>query len=420
MTSIRKFHMHQRLSPALLLVSLLAGCDVPEPPPPTGGVDLAPGACGAGLAVIGADNSYASTNVSLLGLDGQVGSASVISSGATTTGLSTPLSGDVVVPTERPASGEVVLIDRLAGVLTWLDPATGSVRAQLSVATGFASNPHDYVEVDAHRAYVSRLGQAPVPGSEPFDGGSDVLVIDPSVPAIIDRIAFAAEGETPARPAQMLTVGDTVWVALERLDLDYKTGLDGLVVVLDRATGAVRGQASIPGLANCNALGASPDRDRVAVACTGIINPDADVALQLARSGVVVFDATGDKPAEITRITSATLGAAPPPDISPALTSSNRLLTTLLGDRDLGLPDRLVEVDLSVSGGVREIVRSEKPFKLGQIHCFLPCARVCYQADAEAPGVRRLAVGDDGAVTAVDLIEVAPGLGLPPRNLGAF
>ena len=51
-------------------------------------------------------------------------------------------------------------------------PATADVLAQLSVGTGFASNPHDYLEVAADKAYVTRYDSNPHPGSEnPAKGG---------------------------------------------------------------------------------------------------------------------------------------------------------------------------------------------------------------------------------------------------------
>jgi len=83
-----------------------------------------------------------------------------------------------VLPATRPASGEVVLIDRFGtNVLTWVDAASGDVRAQLSVGTGYESNPQDYLEIDERYALVSRYGQNQNAGRQPFDRGGDVLVI---------------------------------------------------------------------------------------------------------------------------------------------------------------------------------------------------------------------------------------------------
>ena len=120
----------------------LAGCNAPDPPPTTGGTDLPPGACGRGAVVIGSD--YQSTNVSLVGVEGEVLSPSFLSSATSSAGLTAPLSGDVAVPSMPAAGEEIVLLDRYpAAVLTWVDVVTGSVRAQLNVATGFAANPQD-------------------------------------------------------------------------------------------------------------------------------------------------------------------------------------------------------------------------------------------------------------------------------------
>jgi hypothetical protein len=81
-------------------------------------------------------SDYQSTNVSLLGLDGRALSPLLVSSASASTALSTPLSGDVVLPTMPQAGSELLLLDRFpAAVLTWVDLRTGVPTGQLSVAT---------------------------------------------------------------------------------------------------------------------------------------------------------------------------------------------------------------------------------------------------------------------------------------------
>lgn len=398
---------------ALPLVLFLAACDVPPPPPSTGGVQLDDGACGRGLVVIG--SNYAASNVALVDHSGVVRSSSVLSSGAAAAGVSLPLSGDVVAPTERPTSGEVVLLDRYPNaVLTWLNPTTGGVRAQLSVATGFPSNPQDYLEITPEKAYVPRQNTAPAPGSEPHDGGGDLLLLDPRVPSITGRIALDAPAPYLPRPARLLRVGSTVWTLLLRMDADFQKALDGAIVAIDPSTDTPRWTAEIAGLANCGILTSSPDKTRIAVACSGVFAEGA--AAQLARSGVVILEASDQAPKELTRIPGTSLGAAPS-FASMAFADNDHLLVPLYGDLDQQRPDRLVEITLT-SGSIRTIHEATTAFKLGDVRCGAPCTPDCFLTDAEGKGIRLLTPDPQGWTSS--LIPVAPELGLPPRNLGGF
>ncbi len=395
------------------VLALGAACDVPEPPPSTGGVQLDGGACGRGVAVVG--SNYAASSVALLDHEGTVRSASVLSSGAATAGVSQPLSGDVVLPTERPASGQVVLLDRYPNaVLTWLNPTTGGVRAQLSVATGFPSNPQDYLEVTPSKAYVTRQGSAPAPGSEPFDGGGDVLILDPGPPAISGRIALEAPAPYLPRPARLLRVGPLVWTTLLRMDAGYQKALDSVLVAIDPATDALRWSVELTGLANCGVLSRSPDGGRVAASCSGVFadGPEA----QLARSGVVLLDASASPVRELLRVSGTALGA-PPSYSAMAFLDDERLLVPLYGDLDAGRRDRLVEVALP-GGAVTTVHEASGAFVLGDTLCLAPCAARCFLSDAEHKGVRRLRREAGGWTS--EVIPVAPELGLPPRSLGAF
>jgi hypothetical protein len=95
------------------------------------------------------------------------------------------LSSDVAVPSTLLSGPEIVLIDRFpASVLTWVDVESASVRAQLDV--GSKTNPHDYVPLSEHKAYVTRFGAS--------DGvGDDVAIVDPSVPALVGSIDLSSE-----------------------------------------------------------------------------------------------------------------------------------------------------------------------------------------------------------------------------------
>ena len=106
----------------------LSACDVEPIASGSGGVDADHGL----VALLG---DYTSVQVALLGPDGQVLSASFLSSGsAPTSGLAFAFSGDTVLPSSPSPSGEVVLIDRFGtNVLSWANPRTAEVRTQLVV-----------------------------------------------------------------------------------------------------------------------------------------------------------------------------------------------------------------------------------------------------------------------------------------------
>ena len=103
----------------------------------------------------------------------------------------------VNVPVVPPASGRVVILDRYGtNVITWMNLADASVLNQLPVGTGFESNPHDYVEVSATTAWITRYGTNATPGQEPFDQGGDLLIVDTSKYTITGRIAMPEERRT--------------------------------------------------------------------------------------------------------------------------------------------------------------------------------------------------------------------------------
>ena len=134
------------------------------------------GSCPNDIVII--DSDYQSTNVSVISVADNLLSGSLISTGSTPPGLTEALSGDVVLPLTKPPSGKVVLIDQGNDALVWVDPGTGDVLEDLSVATGFSSNPSDYLEVSNTKAYVARYTTNLGAGKQSFDEGGDILVVD--------------------------------------------------------------------------------------------------------------------------------------------------------------------------------------------------------------------------------------------------
>ena len=188
-----------------LASSLLVACQATSNGSQTGGVNSdASTGCPAGVAAVLGDSYYASSQVALLGLDGTVKSASFVSTASTQADqLAFALSGDIALPMTPPASGRVVIIDRLGtDVITWLDPATAHVQAQLAVGTGFDSNPQDYLETAQNRALVSRWGvNDKTPGTQPFDSGNDLLLIDSQALSIQGQVQIPSQDNLPPRPA---------------------------------------------------------------------------------------------------------------------------------------------------------------------------------------------------------------------------
>jgi len=397
------------------LTCLALACGVPDPPPPTGGVRLGPpgGACPRGFGVVSTD--YGSTSVAVLDEGGRVLSGAMLSSGSAGTGTSAALSGDVVLPRDVPTSGHLVLLDRYPNaVLTWVDVEEGRVLGQARVATGFPSNPHDYVEVGAARAYVSRYGKNPKPGREAMDAGDDVVILDTSTFSMTGRIDLEAYGEGfLARPDRMLRLGSAVLLLLGRTDAGYKTAGDGRIVGLDPATDTPAFAVDLPGVANCGGFDVSPSKHALGVSCTGLF---ADGAGQLGRSDVVVLDATTTPPAVQRRYAVATTLGAP---VAPALAfdGETRLLGVAYGELAASRGDVLFALDLG-SGEVRKLATSSRPFTFGDVRCSA-CTGACLFADAERGMVRRFQ-WNGVAYAELPEIRIDAAGGLPPRLLGGL
>jgi hypothetical protein len=403
----------------------LLGCGVTAPPGNTGGTDAWAGACGRGVAVISSD--YASTNLSFLGLDGAVLSESVVSSGSASPGLSAALSGDVVLPTLPGLGDRLVLIDRAPTntVLTWVDVKAGAAVAQLPVGTGFASNPHDYVELSDGRAYVTRYQGNLAAGSEPFDAGNDLLIVDPAVSRITGSIdlTLAIAGAGPQyfpSPDRAVRVGDQVFVLLGGNTLDFMDSAESRVVVVSDITGEITEVQVLRGMHGCWGLAVSPSGNQLAVTCPGRFVGSSSV---LDESGVVLLS-IGDQLRELQRFPASTFGVGAV-GLSVSFATESTLLFVTLGDFGANgqppMDDTLIRLDL-VTQGFEVLLRSDgEAFTLGDVHCAAAC-NVCFLADAKRDGgvVHRFEVSGKGVLSGGVPIKVDPSIGLPPRYLSRF
>lgn len=412
---------------ATALALALLGCNVEPPPPSTGGAHLdppdagggdadAPRSCGRGVVIVMSD--YQSTNVAVSKLDGTTVSSSFISSGAAEPGQGPALSGDVDVPASAPPSGRVVLLDRYGtNVITWVDLETARVIGQLPVGQGFESNPHDYLEVDARRAFISRFGNNPTPGAQPFDSGGDLLIVDTDQPAIEGHIAMPEEDpRLRPSPGGMTRVGKDVIVSLGRWAADFSVTGEGRFVGVSPDTNAVVWTVDIQGLYNCGTPVLSPSEERLAVACSSRFDPET-MQYDPETSDIVIYDARTSPPQEIRRLGVATqLGAGIQPGL--AFASEDVLLATAYGN-SASPGDHVFSVSVT-TGEITPLGEAAQPFAFGGMHCAPGCGDVCLLSDAEENKLRRWKVTASGALEALPDVTVETRIGLPPRSIGGL
>jgi hypothetical protein len=316
-----------------------------------------------------------------------------------------------------------VLVDRFGtNVVTWLDPETARVLAQLPVGTGFQSNPQDYLELDDRRAFVSRWDENPAPGLAPFDAGGDLLVLDTLRPEIVNSIVLPRDGGLPPRPGAVTRVGDVAVVTLERVARDFQSAGDAMLVGVDLASESIAWSLTLPGLKNCGGLTLAPSGRRAALACTGFIDRDGR-AENIDHSALAVFDVTRSPPAPLERFSASDLAGEPLQSEVEFFSEAGVLVktqTTFGGSRN----NRLLAFDLDSE---RVVTLAEaggsagdgKGIVYGGLLCTPGCGNVCLLADADRAVLARFAIAN-GALEALPSIRVEDEVGLPPRGLGSY
>jgi hypothetical protein len=406
-----------------LISSCLAACNF-TPTGTTGGADLpARGACPRGLAVVSSD--FASSEIALLSPTGKVESAAFMSSASTAaSNLAAPLSGDLEVAPSRLRPNELVLIDRQGtNVLTFVDAKTATVRAQLPVGgTGFESNPQDYCELDEHHALVPRLGENNLPGREPFDTGSDLLVIDPSVPAITGSIPLPRRSGYLPNPVAVTRVADDLLVTLQHARADYSAMADSEIVAFSAEDQRLRYRLTLTGLRNCGRVEVAPSGNFLAVACTAHVDRNGAVA-EPETSGLVLLDPLQTPPVELQRFSALGLIGGPIQSHIELVTDDLLLFksqTALGADED----NRLLSLDLE-RGTTRVLARAARApgasglgIALRGMRCGVACGDPCFVADASRGTLLRFDYGPDGLSAGEPL--VIEGAGLPPSGLTPY
>lgn len=386
------------------------------------GIEAPPSRDWRGGLVVNGD--YVSISVSVVDTEAEVLSEVLISSGSMAPELNLALSGDVVLPASATFGDEAVLIDRSNAVLTWVELGTAEVRAQLDVGPGFDSNPHDYLQIAEDKAYVARFAENGDPGQEDFDSGSDLLVIDPSIPEMvgsIDLTGIVEEGFPPG-PEQMVYAGGQVHVLLVGLAPDFSDIATARLVSIDPELDEVTQTLTFDGMRNCGSLAVSPNGEQVAVGCTGFFRQDP--ADGWPDAGVVVLS-VGSNLEEVTRFDSSLFqycvdDACQNTQLSGLTWISDEYLAASTFGASFGGPNMDVNypamlVQLDVEAAEATTLLEAGAFDLGRPRCF---DDACLVTDA-ANGLYRFEIGDDG-LSESTLHSVDQTIGLPPRSLQRF
>lgn len=407
---------------------LLSGCNVESTAENTGGVDDGMGGmtstsevCPSGAVVVLTD--YVSTQVALSDLSGQTQSASFLSTGSTQTdGLAFALSGDVALPSARPLSNQIVLLDRFGtNVITWAEPSSAEVIAQLPVGTGFESNPQDYLEVSETLALVSRWGQNSVPGSEDFDEGGDLILIDLKEHEIVGNLLMPTADDLPARPGALALVGDEVIVTLDRIALDFSETGEAMLAGVDLSGEEVLWETTLEGRKACGRATLSPDGSRFAVVCTGALNASGETE-SISQSAVLLFDATERPLRELATYEADELLGVPLQADVEFVHDDLVLLKTQTPWGGEG-NNQLFSLDLE-SGETRELLEASadgegngKGLVYGGMMCAPECGEYCLMADTDEGVLQRILIDSDGDLSVDSPVTIEDRVGLPPTSI---
>jgi hypothetical protein len=412
--------MGSRLAAGLALLGLAAiGCGDAD-----SSQSALTGGPATGLAVVASD--FTSTAVSLLASDGTLAKDDCIDSGTQAGGkISLTLSGDVTLPSQRQQGGELWLVDRGNAALTIIAPQTCEVNGQISVATGFKSNPHDVAVVSPSKVYVTRY-ETNAAASDAMSKGDDVVIVDRASGAITGRIdlsgyAVAVAGATiQARPDRMVLAGGKVYVSLASQDAKFLAAGAGRVVVIDPAADAVTGMIDLPGLKGCSALMVLEATQTLYVACGGSF-ADGD---QSASSGIATIDLQASPPA-VTHVTPASAFGKQPLNFSwIAALSGTRAFTSTLGtfadaaNNIAGSSDAAFVFDPGTDT-TAHITLDAGAFDLGR-GALSGTTLLVPDAAADKPRVHLFNVWGTGEPTETSAFDPEPAKGLPPREIAWY
>jgi hypothetical protein len=383
---------------------------------------LIPYAAECSMAVVNTD--YMSTSVSLLRPDGSICADNIIHSGSERPGLTVALSGDVMLPTTPHPDGLLVLIDRYPnGAITFVDPFTAAVRSQVSVTTGFASNPHDVLILGEDKMYVTRSETNPTPTDTPtdWDEGGDVLIVHPQTGSLLGRIDLSAYTEEQdgqpmdPRPDRLVSTTGRVWTNLRHLSRDFQWAGSGRVVGIDPITDTVETVVELAGLENCTGLVAGIDG--LWGVCTGVFA--AGASAQMNASGLFHVDVAAESEPSVDWTFSAVDLGNRPLGFNLAAVDDHTVVVVTLGSMEgEGTPDRLVAVD-RLTNHVQDLGVEAGAYTLGDVAWSASAKRLLVvHMDMLEPGLWRLQRGAEGVWAPLVTTLTNPSIGLPPIDIG--
>jgi hypothetical protein len=411
---------------AVLTAFTIAACgsNTPDPESPdASAIEVGTSQPGEPSGIVVVNSDYQASSVSLLDRNGNLLKDGCFNSGSGANGLSLTLSGDVVLPTQLPLGGAVVVIDRGYAVLTWLDPTTCAPLGQLAVGTGYAAYPHDLVVLSASKAYVTRyeVNAAATPAPGDFDDGGDLLIVDPSQAKIVGRIdlvPFAPAGTNiQPRADRALLVDGMVYVSLNAISGDFKNYGTGRIVVVDPTSDQVAGTIDIPNAKNCGAMTYLAAEKKLLVACAGAYS---DGPQQFASSAIVAIDLGATTMTVVTQINASDVSGLPFSNGGMAALNGNSVLGVTLGDFSNIPPDQMWSVSLA-GGQPSKVFTSTEAFALGAVLADVKNGRI-FVADGTTNSsafVRAFAFASGGFV-ATKAIDADPSHHLPPRALAWY
>jgi len=435
---LKETHVMKKLIaiPGAALLALAAACSGDEAAD-RGPVVLEPGSY---LAVVTTD--YSVTAVSVIDRDtGDLVNENVFDSSSSDPGVSLPLSGDVVLPNDKPMDGTLLLVDRGTSnnSITLLETTNVTVLGQIqtgpSASGPWAANPHDALLVDGARLYVTRFQQNPSPSgaSSDFDEGDDVVIFNLATQEIAEQFRFntLVDGGSRAAPDRLALAGDYVAVTLQHYEGSGFTGADDALIAFidpateqlvdtDSSTGGIQ-LLRIEDYKNCSNMSYLESNNTLYAVCSGLF---ADLREdQTEASAIVAVDmdtvASGDAEYEIVLEGSHE-------DIGQPLSG------LVIVDESLGFVltygsfapfenDFLIAFDPSAGDGDPDpVFESSGPFQLSSMS-YDEGTGTLYVSDAPFGGpyaVRRFAADTD--MDELDPVDPSPEGGLGPTALGQF
>lgn len=417
------------LALSLGTITCTVACIGPAKEAPKGVPDAgtAPTPQGIGMAVVSNDAAYTSSLVSLVDATGNtLLQDDCIDSGSKPPVLSLALSGDVVLPSQKQPGDALILIDQENSALVWLKPGNCSVSQDLSVATGFSSDPYDVVGLSATKAYVSRYATNPTPSGTPGanDQGADLLIINPSTQTITGRIDLSAYATTvsgatiQADPARAVLANGNVYVTLENISGDFMTTGPARIVIVDPNTDTVTGTIDPPTVKNCQQLSSIDSANELLVVCTGDYN--ADLTTQVSQSAVLVYDISGDTPSLMQTIPASSMSGQPLINYLLTAVNDEYAIAATFGTQMPMTPDELWNLDLK-TGTATKIEDADGYLTLGSaLYVAANQTVVVTDASSMTPHIAIFDVSNPASPVAKGTFNPDPKAGLLPHVMAWY